>query len=784
MWKPALRSFFRAPAFTTTAVLALALGVGSATAVFSVVDRILIRSLPYAAEHQLIWLGMGTPLAEEEFLLGPDYLDWRDRQTVFSAITSTSMAGDCDLFEDNPARLRCGRVEANFLSTLGVAPVLGRDLTRDDDRPGVAQNALISYEMWRGRFGGDPAVLNRTINLDGRPTRIAGVLPANFEYPNLTRIDVLLPQQLDEAVQRARDRMALLVVFGRMKPGLTLPQIRAGLLPLYQESLKLVPAQFRKEISLKISGLRDRQSRDARLAAQLLTGAVFCVLLIACANVANLLLARASGQSQERAVRAALGATRWQLIRESLAGTLLLASAGGLAGIGLAWWLLRLLRSLAPEGIARLRDAQIDWRVAAFAVLLTLAAGLLSGLAPALLRVSLEDLSGTRATERRGLWLKPLLVTAQFAITVVLLTGAGLLLHSLWKLQNVPLGFQENRVLTATMRLDAQHALEAQQRLRRLPGVAQVALADSVPPSGRTQAMIYSRIQLEGQPAETRQGTGGMVVYRWVTPDYFPALGIPLLRGRAFQSGDKDTIVLSGSLAARLFGRQDPLGRRLRAGPENPWLTVIGIAGEVRNAPPGQKQDSEYYMQRPQVIPGPARRWIAIIRSALPSTAMAPLIRGEMAAMDPHLPVEINSMEDKVAGLYQRPRFQTVVLTSFALVGILLASIGLYAVISFFVTQRTREIGVRLCLGSTPAGIVSLILSRALRWTVAGAILGLCASLASVRYLKGLLFQTEFQSPWIYASVLFLLLAVAVAAALQPGLRASRLDPMTALRRD
>ncbi|WP_321474789.1 ABC transporter permease [uncultured Paludibaculum sp.] len=784
MWKPVLRSFLRTPAFTASAIFALALGVGSATAVFSVVDRILIRPLPYAAEQQLVWLGMGTPLAAEEFLLGPDYLDWRDKQQVFSAITSSSMVGDCDLLENNPARLRCGRVESNFLSTLGMAPMLGRDLTPDDDRPGVALNALISYEMFRGRFGSDPAVLGRTLNLDGRPARIAGVLPHDFEFPNLAHIDIVLPQQLDAAVQRARDRMALLTVFGRMKPGLTLTQARDGLLPLYNESLKLVPPQFRKEISLKVSGLRDRQSRDARLAAQLLAGAVLCVLLIACANVANLLLARASGRTQERAVRAALGATRAQLVRESLTGTVILAAVGGGAGIGLAAVLLNVLRSVAPEGIARMRDAAIDWRVALFAVVLTLLAGFLSGLAPAMLRVSLEDLSGTRSTERRGLWLKPLLVTAQFAVTVVLLTGAGLLLHSLWKLQGVPLGFQGGHVLTAAMRLDSPHALEIQERLRRLPGVNQVALADSVPPSGRTQAMIYSRIQVEGRPPEVRPGTGGMVVYRWVTPEYFPALGIRLQRGRAFQAEDKEAIVISGSLAARLFGKEDPLGRRLRAGPEGPWLTVIGIAGEVRNAPPGMKQDSEYYLQRPSVIQGAPRRWIAVIRGALPTAAMARLVREEVRSMDSRLPVEISVMEDKVSELYQRPRFQSVVLTAFALVGILLAGIGLYAVVSFFVAQRTREIGVRMCLGSTPAGIVSLVLRRALHWTVAGAVVGLAASLATTRYLKALLFQTELTSPWIYASVVFVLIAVALAAALQPGLRAARLDPMSALRRD
>lgn len=784
MWKPAIRSFFRTPAVTASAIFALALGIGSATAVFSVVDRILIRPLPYAAEQRLVWLGMGTPLAAEEFLLGPDYLDWRDRQQTFTTITSTGLSGDCDLLENNPARLRCGRIESNFLSTLGVTPLLGRDFTRDDDRPGAPLQALVSYNLFRGRFGGDAALLGRTLNLDGRPVRIAGILPPGFEFPNLSRVDLLLPEQLNAAQERARGRMSLLTVFGRMKPGMTVDQARQALLPLYNDALQQVPPQFRKEITFRIASLRDRQARDARLAAQLLAGAVLCVLLIACANVANLLLARAAAQTQERAVRAALGASRAQLIRESLASTLVLGVVGGAAGLALAAVLLKVLRTLAPEGIARLREAAIDWRVAAFGLLLTLAAALLAGLAPALLRVSLEDLSGTRSTERRGLWLKPLLVTGQFAVTVVLLTGAGLLLHSLWKLQNVPLGFQGEHLLTAAMRVESNQALEIQQRLSSLPGVTQVALADTVPPSGRTQAMIYSRIQVEGRPVETRPGTGGMVVYRWVTPEYFPALNIAVQRGRPFLAEDRDAIVLSHSLAARLFGQEDPLSRRLRAGPENPWLTVVGVAADVRNAPPGIKEDPEYYLLRPRVIQGPARRWVAVIRGALPAASLAAMVRREVAAVDPHQPVEIATMDDTIAGLYERPRFQSALLTGFALVGVLLAAIGLYAVISFFVAQRTREIGVRMCLGATPAGIVRLVVRRALGWTLAGAVVGLAASTATTRYLKALLFQTELRSPWIYGGVLALLLAVALAAALQPGLRAARLNPMSALRRD
>jgi predicted permease len=782
MLKPLLRGLLRTPGSSAAAVIAIALGVGASTAVFSVVDRILYRPLPYAQESRLVWLGMGTPLDPQEFLLGPDYLDWRDQQQVFTHLTSANGVGDCDLLEHNPARLHCGRVEANFLETLGVAPALGRDFTRADDRPGAEPAALISYGLWRSRFGGDPTVLNRTMNIDGRPARIAGILPANFEYPSLAPVDILLPQQLDEPLQRKRDRMALLTVIGRLKPGLNAAQARAALQPLYDKALLEVPAAFRKEIRFLLNPLRDRQTRDTSQAARLLLAAVICVLLICCANVANLLLARAAGRRQEVAVRQALGASRGRLMVESLSGSLVLCGTGGVVGVLLAALLLSVARGLAPEGIVRLQQAQIDGRMLGFAVLLTLVTGLLAGLAPALLRVSSEDLSGTRATSRSLGWLKPLLVTAQFAVSVMLLTGAGLLLESLWKMQNVELGFRHEQVLTAAVRVDSNHANMLAERLRRLPGVSQVAVSDSVPPTGRTAASIYSRFEVEGRAAGAKSGTGGMVTWRTVTPEYFPALRIPILRGRAFQPAEAGTVVISQALAQRLFPAEEAVGRRMRPGPESPWLTVTGVAANVKNNRLDPKDDPEYYLPRP-AAPNPTQRRIyAIVRSTLPAAALAPMVREEVRQMDAALPVEIETLGQRVDTLYARPRFQTVVLGLFAVLGVLLAAIGLYGVIGYFAQQRTREIGVRLCLGSTPGGIVGLILASALRWTCSGAVLGLAGAWFGSRLVKSLLFQTSEHHAGVYLGVTALLLGVGLLAAWLPSARASRLDPMRALR--
>ncbi len=777
-----IRGLWRTPGLTLTAMAAVALAVGSAAAVFSVVDRILYRPLPYAQSERLAWIGMRTPLDPQEFLLGPDYLDWREKQNVFERMTSSGGVQECDLLEANPAKLRCGRAEWSLLETLGLRPAAGRDLTREDDRPGTGPAALISYAMWQSRFGGDSGVLGRTMKIDGNETRIVGVLPREFEYPSLAKVDVLLPQQLNEAEQRRRDRMAMLAVFGRLKPGVTVEQAREGLKGLFDESLKQVPAGFRKEVHLVVSGLRERQVRDQKAAAQLLMGAVLCVLLIACANVANLELARAAARRQEAAVRSALGASRGRLVREALARSVALAGIGGLLGTGLAVVLVKTVRATAPEGIVRLKDAAVDVRVLLFAVGVTLAAGVLAGLAPAWMRIGVEDLSGSRATDRRLGWLKPMLVAGQVAVTVVLLAGAGVLLESLWKVQSVALGLRTSRVLTAEMRVEATRAIEIRERLRRLPGVEEVALSDSMPPVGRSAAMIFSRIEVEARETPARSGTGGMVTWRTVTPDYFPALGVRMVRGRVFGGEEKNAVVISESLAARLLGQEDALGRRIRAGRENEWMTVVGIAANVKNNRPEAPDDPEYYVPRVRTADAAQRRVFAIVRGTGAASAMAQMVRAEIRQTDPTLPVTLEQLDDRVAKLYQRPRLQALVLSAFAGTGVLLASIGLFGVVSFFVAQRRREIGVRLCLGSTPGGIVALVTGRAMRWTLGGAAVGVCMAAWVGKWVEALLFQTRARSPQVLALAAGLMAGVALIAALAPGWRASRVDPMEALR--
>ncbi len=789
----ALRGMARNPMFTLTVIFAAALGIGATTAVFTVVDRILFRSLPYPQDDRLVSLGMMAPIDSSEFVAPDAYFEWRRNQTPFESITSFSTGVvACDLTEENPLRLDCGQVERNFLPSLGIAPLLGRNFTPEEDHPNAPRVALMSYGLWQRRFGRDPSVVGKIISLDGQPVTITGILPAAFEMPTLVSADLLMPEALNETERSGR----LLRVFARLKPGVTIEQARAAMQPLFEQSLQTVPAQFRREVRLEVRSLRDRQAQDARRASWVLLGAVGFVLLIACANIANLLLARASGRRRELAMRAALGAGRWRLIRQMLTETLLLGMAGGLAGYALAWALVRLFVGIAPNGIPGLAQAGLDGRVLLFGLAASLLSGLLFGLAPAMHIPKTEVLAEWHSTGTRRMLLREFLVTAQIAVSLLLLTGAGMLLHSLWKIENVPLGLTPEHVVTAQFTLGRQRYSdpareleffnELETRMAAIPGVAASAIADSLPPGGGMHGRPFASIQVEGQPAFT-EGTGGMVAWRYVSPGYFPTLEIPIVRGRAF--GDEDrAVILSESLARRLFPKGDALGKRIQVGA---WCVVAGIAPDVRNAGPLKNSDPEYYVLRKptELFPSSApsfgwRNANVALRTTVNPKIMANWIRKEFADLDPTLPVTITTMQQCVSGLAQRPRFNAILVSLFAGMGVLLAAIGLYGVMAFLVGQRTQEIGVRMALGATPGAIAKLVLSRALRWTLAGTILGLIGSLFAAKAVRSMLFQVPEKDPWTLGIVLPVLFLIALAAAWIPSRRAARVDPMTALRHD
>jgi predicted permease len=801
----AFRGMRRSPSFAIAGVLAASLGIGASAAVFSAVDRVLFRALPYRDEAGLVSVGMYTPLDVNEFLLAGNYIDLRHHPGPFQEVSAFQAGSSaCDLTEQSPLRLDCMRFEANFLDLLGIRPAAGRAFTRQEDLPNGPRVGMISYALWQSRFGGDPRMEGRTLSLDGVPIMITGVLPADFFLPTLSRADIFLPLALDEA--RERQGRALRV-FARLQRGVTLPRAKAELAPYFARALETVPPQFRKEVTLALRPVRDRQLGDARLASLALFGAVLAVLLIACANLANLLVARGSGREREMAVRAALGASRRRLARQVLTESTALGLMGGLGGAALAFALLYVFQRLGPRALPRLEEASIDGRVLAFAIAAALLSGVAAGLAALRYPEGTAALGGSRTTASGRGRLRGALVTAQIAVSLMLLAGAGLLLRSLWNLESVSLGMNAEHVVTAQFSLGRQRYGDAtrqlaffntlERRIVGLPGVQAAAITDSLPPIGGSRGRPRATIEIEGQP-RLPEGTGGMVAWRYVTPGYFAALGIRIRRGRAFSDEDRApaaySIILTETLARLMFPGQDPIGRHLifTGGPREPF-TVVGVAADVRDRGPAADIPAEFYVVR-KAVPDvtwnnqePPMGWrsaFVVVRTPLDTRLVSGQLRQALAEIDPTLPVTLGTMRDRIGGVTQGPRFFATLLGAFAGIGALLAALGLFGVISFLVQQGRREIGVRMALGAARGDVVRHMLGFALRWTAAGFAIGIPGTLAVSRGLRSLLFQVPANDPASLGAAAGVLATVAVIAAAGPAWRAARVDPARTLREE
>lgn len=804
----AVRGFRRNPVFTVTIVVTLMLGIGATTAVFSVVDRILFRALPYAHADRLVSVGLVQSLETQEFMLGGFYYDWRRNQKPFEEMSSESaVTGVCDLTERNPAQLSCPRIEANFLPMLGISPVLGRNFLPEEDRPGGPKVALISYGLWLTHYNRDPGILNKTIDLDGKPVRVVGVLPKEFEMPRLQAADVLLPMAMAEAMDRKSNSGigAPKRVFARLKPGVSVEQARAELEPLFLQTQKWIPAEIRNNFKLKVWSLRDRQMQDVRVQAWVLLCAALAVLLIACANVASLLMARGAVRQRELAVRSALGASRARLAGQALTEALLLSLAGAVAGCALAAGLLRVFVAMAPPSIPYLDRAQLDLRIVCFAILLSMVCGVVFGLAPALQRPSGERLSARSLISAPHASARQWLVVGQIAASMVLLAGAMLLMRSFWNLQNQQLGMRDDNTLTVSITLGEHNYATAaskmalfqqlETRLRFGPTVSVVSVSDSLPPAAGRNGVRYGEILVAGKPhASGDEGT--VVRSRLVSPEYFRALDIPVLRGEGFRDEEVNSsdhfVVLSQDLAGRLFSGEDPIGKRLNFDhvgfPDAPWYTVVGVAANVKNGGLSGEEVPEYYILRRNRVEDWAgygvwgQTSVFVVRSSLASQEMSKWIRSQVAALDPTLPVDIATLRQRVSKLADGPRFQTVLVGFFALTGLVLAVVGLYGVMAFLVAQRTQEIGVRMALGAGRGDILRLVMGRSLRLIVWGAGVGLVAALAASRVLASLLFGVGPHDAVTFALVTVLLVGVGIVATLIPARSAARVDPMLALR--
>ena len=798
-----LRMLRKSPGFTIVAVLTLALGIGANAAIFSVVDRILFRSLPYPHSERLVAFGYIAPIEPLEFILAPDFAEWSKASTAFESTASYDRIQDCDITQPPAERVACVHVSASFLPTFEIQPLLGRNFTPAEDMGNAPKFALLFYRLWKSRFGGDPHIVGKTISLDGQLTTILGILPPSFELPTLGRADLLVPEAFPaEAFTHDNTRpMPILRAFARLKPGVTMEQAKAALQPSFEASLKWVPPGFRKEVSLSVRSLRERQIQGARLASWVLFGAVLAVLLIACANVVNLLLARSNARQREFAVRAALGAGPARLLRQTLAESLTLALAGGALGCGLAYVLVRIFVAISPQGILHLDDATFDLRVLLFTLLVSIVCAIVFGFASTQPGAFHEALLYGRASSTMSrAFFRRALVSTQIAISFVLLASAGLLIRSLDNLQRVPLGIDASGVITATIALNPRlysdmsrretFFEEMERRLGQLPGVSSFAMSDTVPPSGREEASIYANIEVPGRP-HTPQGTGGMVGYRTVTPGYFSTLGIPILRGRGFRKTDRApdvrVTILGSLLAKRLFPNGDALDKQVRFQPNGGWCTVIGIAGNVKNVQGSgfvAPAESEYYLPQQSSAHYVDPRQRIILRTSLDPAAVASWMRKTVASLDPTVPVTIDSMSQRVRQLEARPRFNAALLGIFATIGILLAALGTYGVLGFLVAQRTREFGICMALGAQRGEVMSLVLAQGTKLALAGIFIGAAGAFAATRSMTALLFQVKPVDPAIFSGVAIFLILVALGACYIPALRAMRVDPVVALRHE
>jgi predicted permease len=617
--------------------------------------------------------------------------------------------------------------------------------------------------------------------------------------PTLEEAEILVPSALDETEQRHQEPGHVFYPFARLKPGITLAQAIQQMQPLFEGALAQAPPQFRKEIHLRIRSLRDRQMHDAQSIAWILFGVVLTMLLIACANVTGLLIARASVREREFAVRAALGASRARLVQQAWIESMALAGFAALLGIAFAYVLLRVFIAIAPEGMPFLTGTRLDHRMVAFAIVTAFVCGAACGLTAALHRPRAEALAGRTSMAAPHARLRQLLVIAQIAASMVLLDGGALLFRIFKNLEEQRLGIRAENLLGATVVLGQKNYPTAQSQMaffRRLqaqvrngPGVRMFAMSDSIPPGGWHHEHIRASIVVNG--VRFTNGTGGLVAWRWATPVYFRIIGIPLLRGSGFTTEQQDStehfIVLSQAIAAQLFPAQDPIGQHLQVaggGPQDPQYTVVGVVADAKNGGLTGADEPEYYRLRRNRADDWNNSSILIFNTALPAQTMTTWVRSQVAALDPTVPVEIENVSERVHKLADQPLFETTLVGFFASIGLVMAMVGLYGVLAFLAARRAQEIGLRMALGATRTDILQLMLRSGMRMVLPGVGLGLLAGLGASRVLGSILFNVGAHDPATFGVAVVLLLSVAIAATLGPAVRSARLDPIAALHEE
>lgn len=789
----ALRSLWKNPGFTILAVLVLALGMGANTAIFSVVNSLLLRPLPYPEPDRIAtiytrWMKTGA----NGTISAPDFHDWKDQSTAFRAFAYFA-GGESNVVIDGVADYtRLTMVSEEFFDVFRVQPVMGRVFTADEKRRGGPPAAVVSEEFWRRRMQADPKVLGRTLQYGSKVFAIVGVLP--FRFPDKTEVWYASGQEDENTHRTAHNYQAV----ARLKDGATFEQANAEL----QAIAARIEAQYPKENSGKSSvavPLQDDLVAGMRTTLSLLLGAVALVVLIACANVANLLLAKASSRSKEIAIRAAMGASRWDVARLMLLESVLLAVAAAALGVLIAYWGIDALIALAPKDLPRLDEIRLDGSVLAYSLLTALGSTLVFGLAPAI-TASKADLNEalkqtSRTTAGGASKLRSTLVIAEIGLSAMLAIGAGLLVKSLVELGRTPLGFQTEKLLLAETTTPADDLAGAKRNIRfyedmlpqieRMPGV--IAAGAVTSPPGSTQRSNGS-VQVEGRPFDGDWSKLPNALFTVATPGYLRSIGIPLRDGRDFDDRDSAdgvySVIINEAFAKAVFPGENPIGQRLRCGLDSPeWMRIIGIVGDIRQRGPARSAAPELIMPYRQ-HPMPATYMTLTIRTAGNPADLQEAIRARIRERHPEVPARFSTMELALSDAAAQPRFRTFLLTLLALLAVVLAMIGVYGVMAYSVSQRFAEIGLRMALGADGSDVLRMVLREGAKLAAAGLLVGLAGAFAAGRFVESLLFQVKAVDPATYALVAAGTLAAVVCATWIPARRAAMLDPVQVLRQD
>lgn len=791
-----MRMLVKNPSFTVVAVITMALGIGANTALFSVVNGVLLKSLPFKDSGRLLFLfetnaKIPSPTIPASTL---NYRDWKEQNRVLESMAArrpfvVSLTGS-----DQPEKIQGERVTFDYFQTLGIDPLAGRTFTEDEDKPGGGRVVLLSKGLWQRRFGGSSDIIGRSLTLNGVPTTVIGIMPNDYR-PN---IELWLPLAIQ--YNGADRNLHEIQVIGRLAPSVTRQQAQAEMTTIAARLADQYP-EMNAGWGVSLVPVHDAIVQNIRPALLILFGAVGFVLLIACSNVANLLLARAASREREIAIRMAMGAGRWRLIRQILTESVLVSIVGGGLGVLVAMWGTEALVSLNPQGIPRSSEIGVDAKVLVFALAASVVSGLLFGLVPALqtsrqnLNEVLKEAGKSVVGNAGGRRIRSMLAVFEVALALVLLAGAGLLIKGFSRLQDVDAGFNHSNVLTFQLTLpEAGYARPAQQtafqkdfldRLAGLPGVTSAAAISQAPLAGGGPQYTFS---IEGLPLPS-PSDAPIASYRVISPDYFKTLNIPLIAGRVFSETDKldapSAVIINETMARTMWPGENPVGKHMTVGVPLPgdrieWDTVVGVVGNIKHTSLNGDSGMQMYQS---VLQAPARTMTYLVRTNSNPLALAETARTTVAAVDRNLPVaNLKTMDQIVYDSVSPFRFNMFLLVLFAVVALVLTVIGVYGVMNYTVSQRTREIGIRMALGANPVQVRNLILRQGMALSAAGLGIGLVGCYAVTRLLSSLLYEVSATDPATFAAVVLLLAAVAFVACYLPARRATRVDPLVALR--